>query len=107
MRIEVEKTKQIEDYRKALIRSAREKQQLIEAAGKSLYVLERTYLDNLINRAISSPIAVAETKDELVSFCHKVYGDNIHFDDNGRTPAIDIAMGIASFQIKTIAYPTL
>lgn len=92
-----------ERYRKALIRAAQDNKCLIEAAGKSMYVLERTCLDNLINRSISSPIAVAETKEELIDFCHMMYGDNIPFEENGKTPTIQIPMGEASFQIKAIA----
>ena len=48
-----------ERYRKALIRAALENKYQIEEAGKSIYVHERTCLDNLISRSISSPIAVA------------------------------------------------
>lgn len=92
-----------ECYRKALIRSAREQQRLIDAAGGSLHVLERTCLDNMINRSVSTPIAVAETKEELISFCRKIYGDAIPFDDKGKTPTIHTPMGEASFQIKTVA----
>lgn len=93
-----------EKYRKALIRAAQDNKRLIEAAGKSIYILERVCLDSMINRAISTPIAVAETKEELISFCHLMYGDDISFDDNGRTPTIQIPMGDSSFQIKTVAH---
>ncbi|MCQ2237790.1 MAG: hypothetical protein MJZ73_00965 [Bacteroidaceae bacterium] len=93
-----------ERYRKALIRAAQDNERLIEAAGKSIYVLERTCLDNALNRSISSPIAVAETKEELIDFCHTMYGDDIPFDENGKTPTIQIPMGEASFQIKGIAH---
>ena len=92
-----------ERYRKALIRAAQENKYQIEAAGKSIYVLERTYLDNLINRSISSPIAVAITKEELIDFCRTMYGEDVPFDENGKTPTIQIPMGEASFQIKTVA----
>ena len=92
-----------ERERKALIRPAQENKYMIESVGKSIYVLERTCLDNMINRSISTPIAVAETKDELIAFCHTEYGDDIPFDDNGKTPTIQIPMGKASFQIKTVA----
>lgn len=57
-----------ERYRKALIRAAQNNKSMIESVGKSIYVLERTCLDNMINRSISSPIAVAETKEELIAF---------------------------------------
>lgn len=93
-----------ERYRKALIRSAQDNKHLIDSAGKSIYVLERTCLDNMINRSVSSPIAVAETMEELIDFCRSMYGDDIPFDDKGRTPTIRIPMGEASFQIKTVAY---
>ena len=92
-----------ERYRKALNRAAQENKYMIESVGKSIYVLERTCLDNMINRSISTPIAVAETKDELIAFCHTKYGDDIPFDDNGKTPTIQIPMGEASFKIKTVA----
>lgn len=92
-----------EIYRKALIRASQDNKHMIESVGKSIYVLERTCLDNMINRSISTPIAVADTKDELIAFCHTVYGDDIPFDDNGKSPTIQIPMGEASFQIKTVA----
>lgn len=92
-----------ERYRKALIRAAQENKYQIEAAGKSIYVLERTCLDNQINRSISSPLAVAETKKELIDFCHSMYGDDIPFDENGETPTIHTPKGEVSFQIKTVA----
>lgn len=91
-----------ERYRKALIRAAQDNKRLITAAGKSIYVLERTYLDNMISRSISSPIAVADTKEELIDFCRTMYGDEIPFDDQGRTPTIQTHMGEASFQIKMV-----
>lgn len=92
-----------ERYRKALIRATQENKYHIEAAGKSIYVLERTCLDNLISRSIISPIAVAETKEELIDFCRSMYGEDVLFDENGKTPTIQIPMGEASFQIKTVA----
>ena len=92
-----------ERYRKALIRAAQENKYMIESVGKSIYVLERTCLDNIINRSISTPIAVAETKEELIAFCCSMYDDDIPFDDNGKSPTIQIPMGEASFQIKTVA----
>lgn len=92
-----------ERYRKALICVAQDNKYLIEAAGKCIYILDRTYFDNMINRSISSPIAVAETKEELIEFCRSMYGDEIPFDDNGKTPSIQIPMGEASFQIKIVA----
>ena len=93
----------LNDYRKALGRATDDNRRLIEAAGKSIYFLERTCLDNMINRAISSPIAVAETKEELIDFCRRMYGDAIPVDDNGNTPTIQIPMGEACFQITTVA----
>lgn len=93
----------LNDYRKALGRAADDNRHLIEAAGKSIYFLERRCLDNMINRSISSPIAVAETKEELIDFCRRMYGDDIPFDDNGKTPTIQIPMGEACFQIRKVA----
>ena len=93
----------LNDYRKALGRAANDNRRLIEAAGKSIYFLERICLDNMINRSISSPIAVAETKEELIDFCRRIYGDDIPFDDNGKTPTIQIPTGEACFQIKKVA----
>lgn len=92
-----------ERYRKALISAAQENKCQIEAAGKSIYVLERTCIDSMINRSISSPIAVAVTKEELIDFCRTMYGEDVLFDENGKTPTIQIPMGEASFQIKTVA----
>ena len=57
----------------------------------------------MVNRAICSPIAVAETKEELIDFCRRMYGDDISFDDNGKTPTIQIPMGKACFEIRTVA----
>lgn len=91
-----------EGYRKALIRAAQDNKRLIAAAGKSIYILERTCLDNMINRSISAPIAVADTKEELIDFCRSMYGDDIPFDENGKTPTIKIPMGEASFQINKV-----
>ena len=91
-----------ERYRKALIRAAQDNKYMIESVGKSIYVLERTCLDNMINRSISTPIAVAETKEELIAFCCSMYGDDIPFDDKGKTPTIQIPMGEASFCIKEV-----
>ena len=93
----------LNDYRKALGRAADDNRHLIEAAGKSIYFLERRCLDNMINRSISSPIAVAETKEELIDFCRRMYGDDIPFDDNGKTPTIQIPMGEACFLITRVA----
>lgn len=93
----------LHDYRKALIRAAQDNKRLIEAVGNSIYILERVCLDNMINRSISTPIAVAEIKEELINFCRSLYGDDIPFDDKGRTPTIQIPMGEASFRIKTVA----
>lgn len=92
-----------ERYRKALIRAAHENKYQIEAAGKSIYVLERTCLDNMINRSISSPIAVAETKEKLIDFCRSMYDDDIPFDEKGKTPTVSIPMGEASFRIVAVA----
>lgn len=92
----------LHDYRKALIRAAQDNKRLIEAAGKSTYIQERTCLDNMTNRSISTPIAVAETKEELIAFCCSMYDDDIPFDDNGKTPTIQIPMGEASFCIKEV-----
>lgn len=91
-----------EIYRKALIRAAQDNKYMIESVGKSIYVLERTCLDNMINRSISTPIAVAETKEELIAYCCSMYGDDIPFDDKGKTPTIHIPMGEASFCIKEV-----
>ena len=91
-----------ERYRKALIRAAQDNKYMIESVGKSIYVLERTCLDNMINRSISTPIAVAETKEELITFCCSMYGDDIPFDDKDKTPTIQTPMGEASFRIKEV-----
>lgn len=93
-----------ERYRKALIRAAQDNEHLVEVAGRSIYILERVCLDNMINRAINTPIAVAETKEGLIDFCYKMYGNDIPFDENGKTPIIQTPMGEASFQIKTVAW---
>lgn len=92
------------DYRKALVRAAQENKYMIETAGNRVFVLERIWHDNMINRVSSSPIAIAETKEKLIDFCRSMYGDDIPFDDNGHTPTIQIQMGEASFQIKEIAF---
>ena len=53
-----------------MIRAGRDKKHVVEQAGKSLFILERTHNDNMINRWISTPTAVSESKDELITFCH-------------------------------------
>ena len=69
-----------ERYRKARKRAGQDIRHIIEQAGKSLFVLERTHNDNMINRWISTPIAVSESKDELIAFCHKLYGAEVEFN---------------------------
>ena len=91
-------------YRKSLIRAAMDNKKMIESVGKSIYILERTCLDNMTNRSISTAIAVAETKEEIITFCRSAYDDDISFDDNGRTPTIHTPMGEAAFCIKEVAW---
>ena len=91
-------------YRKALIRTALDNKKMIESVGKSIYMRERTCLDNMTNCSISTAIAVAETKEEIITFCRSTYDDGISFDDNGKTPTIHTPMGEASFCIKEVAW---
>ena len=91
-------------YRKSLIRAAMDNKKMIESVGKSIYILERTCLDNITNCSISTAIAVAETKEEIITFCRSTYDDDISFDDNGRTPTIHTPMGEASFCLKEVAW---
>ena len=91
-------------YRKALIRTALDNKKMIESVGKSIYILERTCLDNMTNCSISTAIAVAETKEEIITFCRSTYDDGISFDDNGKTPTIHTLMDEASFCIKEAAW---
>ena len=92
-----------ERYRIARIRAGRDKKHVIEQAGKSLFILERTHNDNMINRWISTPIAVSESKDELIAFCHKLYGAEVEFNENDRSKHIETDMGEAYFDIEKIA----
>lgn len=92
-----------ERHRKAMIRASRDKKLVIEQAGKSLFILERTHNDNIINRWISTPIAVSESKDELITFCHTLYGTEIELDDKDRSKSIETDMGEAYFCIEKIA----
>ena len=91
-------------YRKALIRTALDNKKMIESVGKSIYILERTCLDNMTNCYISKAIAVAETKEEIITFCRSTYDDGISFDDNGKTPTIHTLMDEASFCIKEVVW---
>ena len=91
-------------YRKALIRTALDNKKMIESVGKSIYILERTCLDNMTNRSISTAIAVAETKEEIITFCRSTCDDDISFDDNGKTPTIHTLMDEASFCIKEVVW---
>ena len=91
-------------YRKALIRAAMTNKKMIKSVGKSIYILERTCLDNMTNCYISKAIAAAETKEEIITFCRSTYGGNISFDDNGKTPTIHTLMGEASFCIKEVVW---
>ena len=68
-----------------------------------LLILERTHNDNMINRWISTPIAVSESKDELIAFCHKLYGAGVEFDEKDRSKSFETDMGEAYFRIEIIA----
>ena len=57
----------------------------------------------MVNRAICSPTAVAETKEELIDFCRRMYGDDIPVDDNGKTPTKQIPKDEADLEIRTVA----
>ena len=92
-----------ENHRKAMIRAGRDRKHVIEQAGKSLFILERTHNDNMINRWISTPIAVSESKDELITFCHTLYGTEIEFDDKDRSKSFETDMGEAYFRVEKIA----
>ena len=92
-----------ERHRKAMIRAGRDKKHVVEQAGKSLSVLERTHNDTMINRWISTPIAVSESKDELIAFCHKLYGAGVEFDEKDRSKSFETDMGEAYFRIEIIA----
>ena len=93
-----------ESHRKAMIRAAREKERIMEAAEKSLFVLERIHLDNLIKRQICTLIAVSEKENNLKDFFHRHCFFNIEFDENGTTQSVETEMGIATFRIRTIAF---
>lgn len=92
-----------ERHRKAMIRAGRDKRHVIEQAGKSLFILERTHNDNMIDRWISTPIAVSESKEELIAFCRRLYGDEVEFDDNDNSKSFETDMGEAYFRIGHVA----
>ena len=92
-----------ESAREAMKRARRDKMHVVEQAGKSLFILERTHNDNMINRWISTPIAVSESKDELIAFCHKLYGAGVEFDEKDRSKSFETDMGEAYFRIEIIA----
>lgn len=91
------------DYRKALGRAERNREHIIEQAGKTMLIVERYHEDNMINRGISTPIAVSESKDALIAFCRKLYGADIEFDDHDRTRTFETYMGKTSLTILEIA----
>lgn len=68
-----------------------------------MFILERTHNDNMINRWISTPIAVSESKDELIAFCHKLYGAGVEFDEKDRSKSFETDMGEVYFRIEIIA----
>lgn len=92
-----------EIHRKAVIRAGRHKKYIIEQAGKAVFIQECTLNDNMINRWISTSIAVSESKDELMAFCHKLYGAEVEFDDKDHSKSFDTDMGVAYFSIKQVA----
>ena len=92
-----------ERHRKAMIRAGRGIKHVIEQAGKSLFILEGTHNDNMINRWISTLIAVSESKDELITFCHTLYGTEIELDDKDRSKSLETDMGEAYFRVEKIA----
>lgn len=93
-----------EKYRKAMIRAAKDKQQVVEQAGKFVFILVRTHNDNLINRRISTPIAVSDSKRSLIEFCHRLYGADVEFDDSYRSNSVETDMGEAKFCIQQVAF---
>lgn len=103
MEKEMEINCSFEKYRKSMIRAGRDNRHIIETAGRSLFVLERTHNDNMINRWISTPIAVSEDKGNLIELCRKLYGPNVKFDDSNRTMSVETDMGEAYFSIESIA----
>ena len=68
-----------------------------------MFILERTHNDNMIKSWISTPIAVSESKDELIAFCHKLYGAGVEFDEKDRSKSFETDMGEAYFRVEKIA----
>ena len=92
-----------ERYRKARKRAGQDIRHIIEQAGKSLFILEPTHNDNMISRWIITPIAVSESKDELIAFCQKLYGAEVEFNDKDRSKSFETDMGEAYFRVEKIA----
>lgn len=92
-----------ERHRKAMISAGRDNKKNIEAAGNSLYILQRTHNDNMINRWISTPIAVSESVEDLIAFCRKQYGEGFVFDEQLRSNSYETEMGEAYFRIDRVA----
>ena len=86
------------------MRAGRENRHNIETAGKSIFILERIYIDNIIHRHISSVIAVSEKRENLVDFFHAHYFPDIEFNESGHTKTMDTGMGEGCFQIKEVAF---
>ena len=89
--------------RKAMKRAGQDKRHIMEFAGKSQFVLIRYHNDNMINRWISTPIAVSEQKSSLVGFCRKLYGSCIEFDDKDRSQSVETDMGESYFCVESVA----
>ena len=92
------------DYRKALVRAAKEREHRIEVAGRSLFILERYLDDKTIGQCIGIPVAVSANMENLVAFCRKNWGENVEFDEHNRTQSFETDMGKVYFEISTVAF---
>ena len=93
-----------EAYRKAMIRAAQENLLNIERAGKSLFILKRIYMDDMIHRRVSNTIAVSDKEKKLIDFFHKHYFADVEFDESGHTRTFETSMGEGCFEIKEVAF---
>ena len=93
----------LERFCKAIVGASFDSERHIEVAGSTFFILERIHKDNMIHRWIDTRIAVSANRDDLIAFCRKLYGEDIEFDEQNRTKSLETDMGIAYFQINTVA----
>lgn len=92
-----------EAARKAMKRAGMENRSNIAKAGKSLFILRRICMDNIMHRRISTAIAVSDQKEKLIDFFHEHYFADVEFNESNMTPTFETGMGEGCFDIREVA----